>query len=487
VKPLTSIFFQWFSRDLPGETDSAGRINLKESAFSYTRVSGTVKLPRRGAPTFLYATGAATITDDDGNTVLELTSGRVGFVVPKPPELEPGWSGDVLHGDTTEIADIVDAADLQSRLDNDKENGILNRLKTGEILCTSPIDIDGDAVGCFLQGYGGVMAEAAADTRQFSALTRSGDFAGAPMVRYKRAYGEIGRFSYFGDTAANIDAGTYTDGELALLITRDTDVGTGKTVFYRPIFDAWETAVSIGAAAGEFNCDECLWFYPDFWRCDTAMVQYSEQSLGHHLIHPHYHLVDTCYEIRGGGDVKMDGGLFAAPRGTATDAALIRYLIPDATQYGLNAGGVTVNGIKIDAQARGVRLLDMQQASGEFDYLANVRFNSPQIPWDNSWSNDWTGPMFFVTGATHLIIDGATVLYPDAIRWHVSAGAYAKVTVINCSQCLVGTLYTDFLDIANSVGDLQVRFWNNSSSTGAEVSETLNGSSIPATVTVSAP
>jgi hypothetical protein len=472
-----------FIVDDPG---SGGTFSIKTSGGRVVVDSGTRYLPveHAGVELWVSATGSVTIKQLNEETVATLTDGRTAHC---KSEGSGVWralnytTGAVDPG----VDDIVTASALQDRLDEDRENGTLNRLKTGETLVTSTIDLDG-GYGGVLEGYASVLADADPDDalqRQFSALTRSGAFS--PMLRSKRAYTTLSNFSLFGDLMENINAGTYTDGELGILMTRDASVGTGKTQFDRLVIDGWDVGVQIGSAAGEFNCDESLWHFPSFWRCDTAFRQLSEQSLGHHFIHPHFHLFDNCFDILGGGDIQVIGGLWARHRTTANDAAFVRYRNDTLDEFGLNAGGVHVLGLKVDSQCRGVRLLDMEQASGEFDYLTTVRFDHLQMPWDNSWSNDWTGPMFFVSGATHLIIDGATVLYPDAIRWHVSAGAYAKVTVINCSQCL-GTLYTDFLDTAGSTGDIQVRFWNNTASAGAEVSETLNGSSIPATVTVSA-
>jgi hypothetical protein len=167
----------------------------------------------------------------------------------------------------------------------------------------------------------------------------------------------------------------------------------------------------------------------------------------------------------GGGDIQIVGGLWARHRTTANDAAFVRYRNDTIAQFGLNSGGVHVLGLKVDAQCRGVRLLDMEQASGQFDYLTTVKFDHLQIPYDASWSNDWTGPMFFVSGATHLIIDGATILYPDAIKWHVSAGATCRVTVTNCSQCL-GTTWEDIFDTAGSTGSLVIDFHNNYDGSG---------------------
>jgi hypothetical protein len=460
---LNNIARLWGGGNHVLDTPADGGTFVQRGAYHMARVTtGTYVLPDNGAPQYVYAvTGPVTVQSVLGATVATISAGQLAYCIPvSPTEWTAVWLNE--GAIPTGLDDITTAAALQDRLDNDRENAILNRLKTGEVLVTSTRDIDGGYGGA-VEGYASVLADADPDDdlqRQFSALTRSGDFAGEPMLRLKRAYTTLSNFSLFGDTMEAINSGTYTDGELALLMTRDASAGTGKTNFDRLVFDAWDVAVQISLAAEEFNCDESLWYFPSFWRCDTAFRQLSRQSLGHHFVHPHFHLVDNPFDLLGGGDIHVLGGLWARHRNTATDCAFIRYRNDTIAEFGLNAGGVLVEGLKIDSQCRGVMLLDMEPASGQYDYLTTVRFNHLQVPWDAGWSNDWTGPMFNISGAMHLIIDGATVLYPDAIKWNVTAGAICRVTVMNCSQCL-GTTWEDFFDTAGSTGTIVVNFVNN--------------------------
>jgi hypothetical protein len=458
-----------------------GGMFQQRGAYHMAReTAGTYILPDSGAPQYVYAiTGPVVVTSVAGVTVATLDAGDMAEFIPNSLTT---WSAIRLPSGAAALRDIADEDELQERIDDDVTNGVANQIKSGGITLTGTIDIDG-GYGGKLEGYGGAPPANSVQARQSSYLQWNGPRTGSDaMIRYRRGDFTIRELGLYGDLKSTITDGVPTDGNIGILFSKETSIGTGKFHGEGLVFSNWDTAVQISSAAEEANCDESLWTYNTFWRCDKAFRQLSRQSLGHLFVHPHFHEVDCCYELLGGGNITVLGGLYGysrtnVPGAGNQGAAFVRF--KDTDEFGINSGTVSINDLKVDVQARGVRLLDMDEVTEPtWNGGGKCRFTNLQLPFD-PLNTTWGGPGFYISGQFHLIIDGATMMYEDAIRWDVDAGTLASCTIINCPQMQAATTntYADVFDTTNSTGILEVSFNNNFSGTSrlADFNSTITG------------
>jgi hypothetical protein len=464
------------------EPSSGTTLPITGGLGCYNGTSGTRKLGdvAEGAMVLVSSTGELNLTTTDGTHIATTTAGKKALCI----SLGDGdWLPHYLYEPDARTED-----ELQSRLDNDVTNQIPVLLGTGGLTVTETIDIDG-GYGGKIEGAGGSPPANSVQTHQSSYLQWNGPRTGSDaMIRLRRGDFTMREVGLYGDLKTAITDGVPglpTDGNIGILFSKETSIGTGKFHGEGLVFSNWDTAIQISTAAAEANCDESLWTYNTFWRCDKAFRQLSQQSLGHMFVHPHFHEVDCCYELLGGGNITIVGGLYGYSRTNVPGvgnqgAAFIRLKSTTTDEFGPNSGMVVSDCLKVDRQARGVRLLDMDEVATPVYGGIKIRFNNLQIPYDSTpGSETWEGPMFYLSGNTHLIIDGASLLYEDAIRWDVDAGTLCTCTVINCVQVAAATsgTYADTFDTGNSTGDLVVNYVNNISGTAriANFNNTITG------------
>jgi hypothetical protein len=453
------------------EPSSGTTLPITGGMGCYTGTSGTRKLGSvaAGAMVLVSSTGELNLTTTDGTHIATTTAAKNALCVSMG---DGNWKPHYMYE-----PDCRTATELQSRIDSDLANQIPVRVATGGIAVTSTIDIDG-GYGGILEGYGGSPPANSSQSRQYSYLENSG--AGT-LIRYRRGAFCMRDIGLYGDSVLDITGGSPTDGARAIFFSREDPIGTGKFHGENLVFSNWDTAIEIGVAE-EANDDESLWTFPTFWRCDKAFRQLSQHSLGHCFVHPHFHEVDLCFEVLGGGNITTYGGLYGysrtnVPGAGNQGAAFLRF--KDTAEFGINSGTVSINDLKVDRQARGVRMLDMDEVTvPTWNGGGKCRFNNLQLPLDDA-NPTWGGPVFYISGQFHLIIDGATMMYEDAVRWDVDPGTLASCTIINCTQMQAATTntYADVFDTGNSTGDLVVNFTNNLSGTSrlADFNNTITG------------
>lgn len=246
-------------------------------------------------------------------------------------------------------------------------------------------------------------------------------------------------------------------------------IGTGKVYMRSVIFQWFTVALKIAVDKYEGNCDESSYYDVAFSDCETAVEINNGQGMGHHFWHPRFGLTTNCFFIKAGGDLKTYGGLVGNnPGGLVTPTSYFRF---DGSQSGFNFGQNNANyycqGLKIDNQATGMLLVNMDPAYEA--YYSNITFVQLHLPSPQDsvgaaqpyWGYTSTAPAFKIAGVVNLYVSEAVNLQRGMFRWYSGVNGVCRITIKDCkvwwgNTGAAITSVLDLLDVAGSTGDCYV-------------------------------
>ena len=142
---------------------------------------------------------------------------------------------------------------------------------------------------------------------------------------------------------------------MGLLVLKPTDrrgLGTGKHTFRGLSVHGCDTGIRLGD--GGNNVDSCIFEYTYAEQCDVGVLLDANMAMGHYFTYLHIRKCPIAVWVRRGGDVVIRGGL-----NTSTGTFL--KIGDEAPQVnpGRNNGMILVEGIKTDAQNKGMQWLEV--------------------------------------------------------------------------------------------------------------------------------
>lgn len=336
-------------------------------------------------------------------------------------------------------------AELQTALDNDKENGRPLNLKVGETEFSTSIDIDGGSGGGWYgQGKPEPIAQASANARGGSILVYTGTKASnEAAITYDRTDFVLQDLVIQGKATADLIADTGTNTPRGLQVVRDATLGSGKLDVRNVRFSGFDKAIVMGEATDDLNCDESR-FYSIFSHKNTTLfTAMNAQCLGHRFYGLRIDQTDTVFDYKGGGKLTVrDCDILS-------ETTLLHLDGTDPDGFGQNFSKWTFDTIELDAAARNTRLLT---CTDDDFFGSNITFRGIQLStnevgaWDNELIN--VGENMIVQ------IDDATNLCAGAIRWNTSSNK----SIIHIRNSRVWTdvsAVADLFDTANSTGNLR--------------------------------
>lgn len=390
---------------------------------------------------------ALDIVDSVGNQLFEprypdTPTDSSGLVI-----IPDGGSQTIVTKFLTPAADVTTAAKVQNFFNTFKTQGQDMRTKVGDILFPSTITT-GYRGGGSVRGKGvlGPLALTDALSGPTSRWIWSGPRTNSdtdPLLRYQGTDMKFEDMCFDGATRAQVDAGA-AKGPCGFWVdpTFGTGLGVGKVRMNNVYFSWWKTAMRLGTAFNNPNCDESTYYDVCFNKCDIGVEMVGEQVLGHQFHHPRFHEVGVCFNmLTGGGDLKVYGGLVAHP------CSFLKFPAGSALHFGQNNNGYFISSLKLDSQATGTLLVDQYPAENlGYGYYSNIIFDalhfpSPQIGgiektfWGGNTGDgvngDGLAPAFKISGNTTLQLRSTLNLQRGMLTWNTSGAGRPRIIVEN--------------------------------------------------------
>lgn len=376
-----------------------------------------------------------------------------------------------------ESRDVGDGVGIQTMLTNQKSIGQNINLKGGETYVSSAPILSTYVAGGRVIGKG--VTEPIAYTHPLSGLTSSVIFADeakrsdatVPLWWHEGQDFGFEFLLFSGATRSQITAEVTKPGIGILVSGTSVGLGTGKLHLRKCNFSYFKVGLKLARTAPEANCDESVYTDVGFNRCDIGVQIVNYQGMGHHFFHPRFGLTPICFDFVSGGDVKCYGGLIAHN--------CVAFNFPgNPNNFGQNNAGYYWQGLKIDSQATGMKIVYQTPISGQ-GYYSNivfdeVHFPSPQgadgtplIHWGGTTASPSTlAPAAVISGSTCLTLNNALNLQRGMLVWDTAVGGTGRPRIIvenariwyHTSSPITSVL--DLCDLTKCRGKARVTFRN---------------------------